>query len=187
MRCWHSYYPLLMKHSEALYINGHYEYLHLFSLVKELILGLFKMKNSNKNSSIVSHKLLSIGLVALLSTGSVYSVFAADSGSQTKTPSADQVTHLIRAELTRAKQSIAFAENLQKEAEHDPQDIYASIKDALAIVDKLLSTHSLNPDTRAKLNSVKKGILKINANVNDTAAYAEVRGLLEPITDNPGE
>ncbi len=104
-----------------------------------------------------------------------------------KTQTEKKETSLIRSELIRVKQSIAFAENLQKEARHDPQYIYASVDDAITIVDKLLSSSSLKSETRTKLEVIKKAIQKIKTNVNDTAAYSEVRSLLEPLTDNPGE
>ncbi len=114
-------------------------------------------------------------------------VVEAPNSAKHKTNASKTESPLVRSELVRVKQSIAFAENLQKEARHDPKDIYASIKDALAIVDKLLNSNLIDANDRTRLETIKKAIQKINANVNDTAAYAEVRSLLEPITDNPGE
>lgn len=97
------------------------------------------------------------------------------------------LTETMRAELTRVKQNVAFAENLQLEAKHDPQDIYKALDNALAITGKLLSSGSLDLGLKNKLTEIHSGIQTIKANINDAAAYKKVRALLEPLTDNPGE
>jgi len=93
----------------------------------------------------------------------------------------------VRSELVRVKQNVAFAENLQMEAKHDPQDIYRAIDDSIGIVEKLLASSSLSQELKGKLEAVKAGLSRIKHNINDKAAYSEVRSLLEPLADNPGE
>ncbi len=126
--------------------------------------------------------LQSLALVSILG-GAIIGVVptvSADNISQRITPE-------IRSELVRVKQSVAFAENLQIEVKHDPQDIYKGLDNSLSILDQLLASSSLNPEVRDKLKSIKSGVQKIRRNLNDTAAYTEVRGLLEPMTNNPSE
>ena len=107
--------------------------------------------------------------------------------NQATQQSSKEISPAVRAKLTRVKQSVAFAENMQIEAKHDPQDIYQGLDNASVIVNKILATDSLAADVKTKLESVKAGIKTIKANLNDKLAYAKVRKLLEGLTDNPGE
>lgn len=107
--------------------------------------------------------------------------------NQTAHQNAKGVSPAVRAKLVRVKQSVAFAENMQIEAKHDPQDIYQALDNASVIVNKILATDSLTADVKTKLESVKTGIKTIKANLNDKSAYAKVRKLLEGLMDNPGE
>ncbi len=157
--------------------------LHVSSLIDNALAALDR-KNADINTAKVAVEKALNSLTGIITSTNVLQT---QSSGNKNSDSAKPVSPMIRAELIRAKQSIAFAENLQKEARHDPQYIYSSIKDALTIVDKLLSSGTVSTDTRSKLEAIKKGIEKINADVNNTAAYAEVRSLLEPLTDNPGE
>ena len=160
--------------------------LHVSGLIDNALAALDR-KNADINTAKVAVEKALNSLTGIITTTTGTNALPTQSSGNKNSDSAKSVSPMIRAELIRVKQSIAFAENLQKEARHDPQYIYSSIKDALTIVDKLLSSSTLNADTRSKLEAIKKGIEKINADVNDTAAYTEVRSLLEPLTDNPGE
>jgi len=134
------------------------------------------MKNQTKTLS------LSMVLVGALAGGLVGITPIA-----TAADASQQLTPELRSELTRVKQSVAFAENLQQEGKHNPRDVYKSLDDATSVLDRLLASKSLAPEVRGKLESIKSGIQTIMGNLDDTTAYTAVRGLLEPMTDNPGE
>ena len=94
-------------------------------------------------------------------------------GWKKKQPDSD-----VRAELIKAKQHVAFAENMQFYAQSDPADIFKSLDDARAELDKAAASGQLNGKAAAEMDQVKKELAMIRQNPGQRDMYSRIRSQL---------
>ncbi len=124
---------------------------------------------------------LSLAVICLLGGALTAPMAAAASSTTVQT-----LAPAVRAKLIEVKQNVAFAENLQKEARSDPEDIFKSLDNSVSILDKLIADPG-NKGISDQLAIIRDAILRIRENVKEPGSYTEVRTLLEIMTGNPKE
>jgi hypothetical protein len=94
-------------------------------------------------------------------------------GWKKKQPASD-----VRAELIKAKQHVAFAENMQFYAHSDPADIFQSLDNAKAELEKAAASGQLNGKAGSELGQVVRELAMIRQNPNQRDVYSRIRSQL---------